>query len=63
MKQNEVVVGERVVVHMGVRISAYRVVVISMKEGDHLCRHRGEDSIKMDLKEVEWEVVDWIHLA
>jgi hypothetical protein len=47
---------------MGVRIIAYRVVVISVKEGDHKSRHRWEYSIKMDL-EVEWEVVDWIDLA
>jgi hypothetical protein len=26
-------------------------------------RHRCEDNIKMDLKEIGWEVVDWIHLA
>lgn len=54
--------GNGVVVLMGVRISAYRVVVISMKAEDHISRHRWEYSIKMDL-EVEWEVVDWIDLA
>jgi hypothetical protein len=26
-------------------------------------RHRWEDNIKMYLKEIEWEVMDWIHLA
>jgi hypothetical protein len=26
-------------------------------------RHRREDAIKMDLKEMGWEGVDWIHLA
>jgi hypothetical protein len=26
-------------------------------------RHRWEDNIRMDLMEVGWEVVDWIHLA
>jgi hypothetical protein len=26
-------------------------------------RRRCEDNIIMDLKEVGWEVVDWIHLA
>jgi hypothetical protein len=26
-------------------------------------RHRWEDNIKMDLKEVGWECVDWIHLT
>jgi hypothetical protein len=49
--------------NMGVRINAYRVVVRSVKEGDHLSRHRWEDNTKKDLEEVEWEVVDWIDLA
>jgi hypothetical protein len=26
-------------------------------------RHRWEDNIRMDLRELGWEVVDWIHLA
>jgi len=26
-------------------------------------RHRFEDNIRMDLKEVGWKGVDWIHLA
>jgi hypothetical protein len=26
-------------------------------------RHRWEDNIRMDLREIEWEGVDWIHLA
>jgi len=30
---------------MEVRINAYRVVVRSVKEGDHLSRHRWEDNI------------------
>lgn len=25
--------------------------------------HRSEDNIKMDLKKIEWEGVDWIYLA
>jgi hypothetical protein len=28
--------------------------------GRHRCRW--EDNIKMDLKEIEWENVDWMHL-
>jgi hypothetical protein len=27
------------------------------------CRRRWEDNIRLDLKEIEWEVVDWMHLA
>jgi hypothetical protein len=26
-------------------------------------RHRGEDKLKMDLRETGWEGVEWIHLA
>jgi hypothetical protein len=26
-------------------------------------RHRWEDKIRMDLREMGWEVLDWIHLA
>jgi hypothetical protein len=26
-------------------------------------RHRFDDNIRMDLREIGWEVVDWIHLA
>jgi hypothetical protein len=25
--------------------------------------HKWEDDTKMDLREIGWEVVDWIHLA
>jgi hypothetical protein len=26
-------------------------------------RHRWEDNIRMDLREIVWEDVDWMHLA
>jgi hypothetical protein len=26
-------------------------------------RHRWEDNIRMDLREIGWEGVDWIHMA
>jgi hypothetical protein len=26
-------------------------------------RYRWEDNVEMDLKEIEWEDVDWIHLS
>jgi hypothetical protein len=26
-------------------------------------RRRWEDNIRMDLREIAWEVVDWIHVA
>jgi hypothetical protein len=28
-----------------------------------ITRHRLEDNIRMDVREVGWEVVDWMHLA
>jgi len=37
----------------------------NLKGRDHLeeVRHREEDNIRMDCKEIGWEDVDWIHLA
>jgi len=34
-------------------------------KGRQFERHRliWEDNIRMDLKEIGWEIVDWIHLA
>jgi hypothetical protein len=26
-------------------------------------RHRWEDNIRLDHREIEWEYVDWVHLA
>jgi hypothetical protein len=39
--------------------------VESLKEGDH-CEDLhvgGEDNIKMDLREIEWDGVEWIDMA
>jgi hypothetical protein len=49
---------------MGDMRNAFRVLV-GKPEGKRPCRrprHRGED-IRMDLREIGWEGVDWIHLA
>jgi hypothetical protein len=36
----------------------------NLKEGDHWENlGTNEDNIKMNLKEIGWEGVDWIHLA
>jgi hypothetical protein len=37
----------------------------SQKEGDHLGRPRRRwvDNIKMDLREIGWDGVDWVDLA
>jgi hypothetical protein len=45
--------------------NAYKIL-IGVPEGKRLLgrpRHRWKDSIIMDLREIEWKVVDWIHLA
>jgi hypothetical protein len=45
--------------------NAYKILV-GKSEGERpLGRPRGrwEDNIRMDLRETEWEVVDWTHLA
>jgi hypothetical protein len=36
-----------------------------LKEGDNCgrTRRRSEDNIEMDLKEISWEDVDWVHVA
>jgi hypothetical protein len=36
--------------------NAYKILVIRP-------RHRWEDNIKMELREMRWEGVDWIHLS
>jgi hypothetical protein len=27
------------------------------------CRNRWEDNIRMDVREIDWEIVHWMHLA
>jgi len=53
------------VVHMGEMRNAYSTLVGGLEEKIPLRRprHRWEGNIRMDLREVEWEGVDWIHLA
>jgi hypothetical protein len=33
------------------------------KEGDHYAEHRWKDNIKINLREIGWCGMDWIHLA
>jgi len=45
--------------------NAYKILV-GKSEGERpvgRTRLKWEDSIRMDLREIGWEVVDWIHLA
>jgi hypothetical protein len=50
---------------MGKRRGAYRALVRKPEGRRPLGRpmRRWEDNIKMDLREVEWEGIDWIDLA
>jgi hypothetical protein len=45
--------------------NAYRILAESSEGKTPLRRprHRWEGDIKIDLKEIGWEGVDWIHLA
>jgi hypothetical protein len=49
----------------GEKRNAYRVFVGKPKGKRPLGRltHRWEDTIKMDLREVGWGGIDWVHLA
>jgi hypothetical protein len=41
-------------------------ILVGKPEGKRSCgrpMHRWEDNIRMDLREIGWEVVGWIHLA
>jgi hypothetical protein len=42
------------------RIKSLRLVILSVRPR---LRHKWEDNIRMDFREVGWEGVDWMHLA
>jgi hypothetical protein len=53
------------VVQMGEKRNAYKILV-AKPEGKRPLgrqRHRWVDNIKMDLREIEWDGMDWIDLA
>jgi hypothetical protein len=53
------------IVILGLYINAYNILVGKPEEKTPLerPRHRWEDNIKMDLREIGWEGADWMHLA
>jgi hypothetical protein len=50
------------VARMGEIINAYNILVVGKPEGKRP-RRRWEDNIRIDLREIEWECVDWMHVA
>jgi hypothetical protein len=50
---------------MGEKRNAYRILVVKPEGKRALGRptRRWVDNIKMDLREIEWDGVDWIDLA
>jgi hypothetical protein len=53
------------VVCMGEMRSAYSILIgkPERKRPFGRLRHRWEDNIRMNLGEIGWKVVDWVHLA
>jgi hypothetical protein len=50
---------------MGAMRNTYKILV-TRPEGERSHgrpRHRWEDNIRMDLRAIGWEGVDWIHMA
>jgi hypothetical protein len=49
---------------MGDMRNAYNIFVVKSERNTPFGRprRRWDNNIKMDLREMEWEVVDWIHL-
>jgi hypothetical protein len=51
------------VARMREKRNAYRILVGKPEGKRLLVRWAWEDNIKMDLRETEWDVKDWMHLA
>jgi hypothetical protein len=50
---------------MGGKRNVYRILVVKSegKRPLRTPRHKWVDNIKMDLREIEWDCMDWIYLA
>jgi hypothetical protein len=50
---------------MGEMRNAYRILVVKTERKRPLRRPRcrWEDNIRIDVREIEWEIVNWIHLT
>jgi hypothetical protein len=50
---------------MGEMTNTHKMLVRNPEEKRHLGRprYRWDDNVKMDLRQIGWDVVDWIHVA
>jgi hypothetical protein len=50
---------------MGEMRNTYKILIGKSKRKRPLGRHRNrwEDNIRIDLREIGWKYVDWVHLA
>jgi hypothetical protein len=55
----------RIVARMGETRNAYKILVGNPEGNRPLGRHKHKlgDNIRMDLKEIEWEYAEWMHMA
>jgi D-lyxose ketol-isomerase len=53
------------VARMGEMRNAYKILVVNPGQKTPLGRHtcRWEDNIRIDIREIGWEVVHWIHVT
>jgi hypothetical protein len=53
------------IAHIGQVRNLFKILIRKPKRKRPLgrSRHKWEDIIQMDLREIRWEVVDWMHLA
>jgi hypothetical protein len=53
----------RVIKSRRMRWTGHVASTVEMRNALGIAGHRWEDNIRMDLREIWWEGLDWIHLA
>jgi len=51
------------VASIGEKGNAYKILVENCEKKRPLVRHRWQGDIKMDLREIGWKCMNWMHLA